>query len=273
MNPSPSIVTSPSRQLQATDKSGFTLFATTWALAGVFHLLSFVDWRWQTVRGGLLTAAILWFLLRPSSWQRFAALILTDWIVVPFAFPAQPNHIFFAWIVNATLLSALVVALRNHGDEDIAVVWHRTFAPWVRRELFVLYAFAIIHKLNASYFNLAASCGSTMYQAVVARTRLLPSGTWADYCAIYGTLLFEATIPLLLLRKNSRTAGVIAGMLFHGFLALDPYPGLFSFSATMTALFTVLFLPRSPERSACRTGFDGRGHLSWDPSRCCACCG
>lgn len=92
MNPSPSIVTSPSRQLQATDKSGFTLFATTWALAGVFHLLSFVDWRWQTVRGGLLTAAILWFLLRPSSWQRFAALILTDWIVVPFAFPAAEPH-------------------------------------------------------------------------------------------------------------------------------------------------------------------------------------
>jgi hypothetical protein len=242
MSLSPAILSSPSRQHQATSKSGFTLFATTWALAGFFHQLSFVDWRWHTVRGGLLTAALLWCLLKPSSWKRFAALILTDWIVVPFAFPAQPNHIFFAWIMNATLLSALVVALRNHGDEDIAVTWYRTFAPWVQRELFVLYAFAVVHKLNVSYFNLASSCGATMYQVVVARTRILPSGTWADYCAIYGTLVLEAAIPLLLLRKNTRTAGVIVGMVFHGVLALDPYPGLFSFSATMTALFSV-FVP------------------------------
>ena len=106
---------------QTVCKAGFTLFAVTWALADFFHQLSFIDWRWQTARGGLLTAAIISYLFKPPSWKRFAMLILTDWVVVALAFPVVPNHIFFAWIVNATLLAALVITLRRREVEDVAV--------------------------------------------------------------------------------------------------------------------------------------------------------
>src|SRR5262245_27631556 len=81
---------------QSTNRAGFLLFALTWAMAGFFHQVSFIDWRWHSARGALLTTAVIWTLLKPSSWIRFAVLNLIDLAVVALAFPVQPNHIFLA---------------------------------------------------------------------------------------------------------------------------------------------------------------------------------
>jgi hypothetical protein len=59
-----------------------------------------------------------------------------------------------------------------------------------------------------------------------------------QYATVYGTLMFEAGIPLLLIFRRTRVTAIIIGMLFHGLLALHSHPGVFSFSATMMALYT-----------------------------------
>jgi len=224
------------------DTAGFTLFATTWAIAGILHQMSFVDWRWHSIHGGVLTAALLWVLLRPSSWVRFAALLLVDCVAVGSEFPVHPNHIVFAWVVNLTLLTALLIARLRQTDLSVSSGWYRTFAPWLRIELAVLYFFTVFHKINESYFNIEWSCASTMYRQIASWLPLMPSANWSQYCAVYGTLLIEVAIPILLFSRRSRVAGAVLGVLFHGFLALYSFPGLFSFSATMTALYTV-FIP------------------------------
>ncbi len=227
--------------------AGFTVFAFTWAMAGLFHQLSFTDWRWYDIKGIALSCAILWVLFKPSSWQRFAVFLVVDWVSVAWAFPIHPNHIVFSWIVNGTLLAALVMVVAKSKDTpgtNLASRWYAAFAPWVRIELCMLYFFTVFHKLNVSYFDLDWSCAVRMQVEINDRFSLLPESKWAKYATVYGTLIIETIIPLFLLFGRTRVAGVILGMLFHGLLALHPHAGLFSFSATMTALFTV-FLPLS----------------------------
>lgn len=224
---------------------GFNLFAFTWAVAGLVHQLSFTDWRWYDVEGVVLSAAILWVLFKPSSWRRFAILLVVDWVSVAWTFPVHPNHIVFSWVINGTLLATLVAVVRKGSDDtNLAARWYEAFAPWLRIELCMLYFFTVFHKLNASYFDLDWSCAAKMHLEINERIPILPGASWAQFCAIYGTLVIETAIPLLLLFGRTRLAGVILGVLFHGLLALHGHIGLFSFSSVMTALFTV-FLPAS----------------------------
>lgn len=212
-------------------------------MAGLFHQLSFPDWRWYSVKGVFLTAAILWVLFKPSSWYRFAVLLIIDWLSITWAFPYHPNHIVFAWIVDGTLLAALMLVLyKEKSHTDLASRWFRAAAPWLRIELCLLYFFTVFHKLNISYFDIDWSCAAKMHREISAWMPLLPGGNWAQHLGIYGTLIIETAIPVMLLFGRTRVAGVILGMLFHGLLALHPHAGLFSFSATMTALFTA-FIP------------------------------
>jgi len=250
--------------------AGFELFAFTWAMACLFHQFSFADWRWYD-KGILLTAAVLSVLYKPS-WQRFAVLIIVDWLSVAWEFPLHPNHIVFSWVVNATLItSLLIVAYKNKGisDPDMASNWYAVFAPWLRVELCILYFFTVFHKLNVVYFEVDLSCAAKLHLEINDRFPLMPEGKWALYSAIYGTLIIEAAIPLLLLFRRTFFAGAVLGVLFHALLALHSHMGLFSFSSTMMALFTV-FLPLhyaralKPSESICkiwRLGLLGAGAL------------
>ena len=216
-------------------------------MAGLFHQLTFSDWRWHDVKGNILTVAILLVLWNPSSWKRFALFLVVDWIAVAWTLPIHANHVLFSWFVNGTLLAALAITVyRDKGisDENLPSKWYAAFAPWVRVELCLLYFFTVFHKLNLTYFNPDLSCGSQLYVELNDRLPLFPVADWAKYLAIYGTLIIETGIPLLLLFRRTRIAAVIIGLFFHALLAIHQHAGLFSFSATMTA-FYVSFLPVS----------------------------
>ena len=222
---------------------GFNVFAFTWATAGFFHQLSFTDWRWHDPKGIVLSLAIIFVLFKPSSWKRFALFILVDWISVTIAFPDHPNHIVFSWLVNGCILASLAILAvrqRNLSDADFASAWFEAFAPWIRVMLCILYWFTFFHKLNYSYLDPDWSCGARLHLDINERFSLLPSALWAQYLSIYGTLVIEFLLPFLLLYKRTRPYAIVTGMLFHALLALHPHIGLFSFSATMIALYTTL---------------------------------
>ena len=222
----------------------FVLFARLWALAGVFHFLSYHDWRWTNWSGILLGAVTLCVLLRPT-WQLFGFFVLMDWLLVGRTTPYHPNHILFSWVINLTILLTLAVAWKRRAQgTTIESNWYTLFAPWARLELGVLYFFAVFHKLNSAYFDPEVSCSAAMLRELATRFPILPTGPWAQNAAIYGILVAEAIIPILLAVRPTRLAGLVLGISFHGLLALHPYPGIYSFSATVMALFA-LFLPES----------------------------
>lgn len=216
-------------------------------MAGFFHQMSFADWRWYSVKGVFLSAAILLVLYKPSSWWRFVLFVLIDWVSIAWELPLHPNHIFFTWFVDGTLLASFaMVAATNKDNPQIGLEtkWYTAVAPWIRIELCVLYFFTVFHKLNYSYFDIDWSCAARLHTDIYRRFPLLPQADWALNVAIYGTLIIETAIPLLLSFRRTRLVGAVMGLSFHAMLAAHPHMGLISFSSMMTSLFTV-FLPQS----------------------------
>ncbi len=66
--------------------------------------------------------------------------------------------------------------------------------------------------------------------------------SWLRHLAIWGSVGFEAIIPVLLIFKPTRLLGIGVGILFHSLLALHPHDGIYSFSTLLLALF-MLFEP------------------------------
>jgi hypothetical protein len=86
------------------------------------------------------------------------------------------------------------------------------------RSLCVLtYAFAVFHKLNASFFSLATSTAPPFALLFLETAGISRDTALAlfGYPTIYATLATEAVIPILLLRRSTRLLGCFIGVTFH----------------------------------------------------------
>ena len=155
-----------------------------------------------------------------------------------------------------TALLLLFFSCRPPGEcanDALPAAIQQNFAGVLRWELAVMYYWAVIQKLNVDYFNPAVSCAvkmqrelETLLQLPASPERLLPVFS-------IGSLLIEAAIPLLLFIKLTRITGFLLTLVFHAWLALHPFPGIYSFSALVLAML-VLFLPE-PARNALHCGW------------------
>jgi hypothetical protein len=216
---------------------------------GVGHLLANPAW-WVT------NACIVLLILRPSSIALLtAALVLnvvSSWISLPYL----ANHVLFEDIVNLAVLSAIIIVWLRHrrgrtgrqpfnSSERRAEIFE-LFAPSARVAVILLYLFVTLAKLNDDFLDPIGSCAAEMYRDIAPLDLTNPVLAWMPTAAIYGTLLFEGGIPILLLFKKTRTLGVVSGLGFHLLLAFHPYGGVEGFSSMMFAmlfLFTVDDLP------------------------------
>jgi hypothetical protein len=226
------------------------IFTFMWAAAVLFHQASYNLWI-QTLSDGLLTAAAVVALLGPSSVARLTLLLLAQVWAAWEKMPEVPNHWLLAFVMTLSMLLALAVgsARARGGTIDRARVF-LDFAPALRLQIVILYAWATFHKLNRDYFDPQVSCAALMGDALGAHYNFLPSGDGARRAAIFGSILLEALIPLCLSVKRLRVPGILLGVAFHIVLTLSPYPTtrVYNFSALLFALY-FLFGPEDlPER-------------------------
>ncbi len=220
--------------------SSFTVFSALWAAATLFHMASYDQWG----HSRYLALAAGWVLLQPGSIPAVAVLGVLEIDKAIALSPYVPNHWVFTTLVNVAILLAIVIALvRRRGRVDRAELYEM-FAPAVRVSLLVLYAFVVFHKFNHDFFDPDVSCGTTFYAAQLARLPFLPQTTLAQIGSIYAAIGIEAAIPLLLAFRRTRALGILAGALFHVFLAINPLDRFYNFSSMLLALF-VLFAPTS----------------------------
>ncbi|HEV7500726.1 MAG TPA: hypothetical protein VGQ33_12015, partial [Vicinamibacteria bacterium] len=143
--------------------------------------------------------------------------------------PDVTNHWLFTLIVAVTVLVAAGAVWRRPREGPLPPdALFDAFAPVVRVEVLLLYAFAILHKLNRGYFDPVWSC------AVALAPDGVPPGA-----AIAGSLAAEAGIVLLLVLPRTRLLGIALGAAFHIYLGSGHFD---DFSAMLAALY-VLFAP------------------------------
>jgi hypothetical protein len=223
--------------------SPLILFCRIWALAECFHLLSFGGWVYHPL-GLVRFATLAWFLGTSFSPRRFSLMLGADALYVMALTPFTPNHILFTMFVDVTLLSIFARhAVRAPGRMPLDAVYAQV-QSLMRIELLILYAFAVFHKLNRDFFDLGVSCAGGLLLEMRERYPFLPVGSQMVALAVYGTLLTEAAIPLLLCFRSLRRWGIVLGLGFHLFLSAHQHVGLHSFSALMFALlFTCIPAP------------------------------
>jgi hypothetical protein len=173
----------------------------------------------------------------------FFMLLAVHVIYVYLRLPRVPNHSIIAAAVDLTILGAALWAAISirHWRIDMTELY-KTFAPVVRLELLIVYFYVVFHKLNSGFFSPEYSCGSFMYLRLAREYPLLPTGDWFRPWAIALTMLAETAIPVMLVVRRWRLAGLLLAFAFHFALAMDPGDVVFNFSAILLALF-FLFLP------------------------------
>jgi len=128
----------------------------------------------------------------------------------------------------------------GEGDDLLA-----RFGPVIRAAVVIMYVWAVIQKLNWDYFNPDVTCAGKLHQEInVYFGSLLPEADWALVAAAIGSLVFELTIPFLLLFPKTRYVGFCVAIGFHLWLSIHPAAGIYSFTSLILA-FLILFLPVS----------------------------
>ena len=223
----------------------YKIFACLWAIATLFHMAhsGIYVLHFHYV---LLTLAALNVLYRPASKPSFLFLLSLQLYDTYFKLPYASNHWVFTAFVNLTIIFSLVYLMLKRQTFRVDLgEWLKTFAPIVRIEVFVLYFFAVFHKLNADFFNPEVSCATDLLHAqnLPAFIPLTPAVLALN---AYFTIFIEALIPLLLCFRKTRNLGILIGLVFHCILAFSSYNAYYDFTSMVFALY---FLFASPQFS------------------------
>lgn len=229
----------PTPNTAAVPTDVLTTFATLWSIASLFHIASYDHWD----RGMLIVIAVVWLLLKPSSAGRLAILALAQVTVAAAFSPFISNHWFFTAFINLAILASwLSCAVRERSWQIDGSALYAMFAPPARAMLLVFYFYAVFHKLNADFFNVATSCGTDFYAHHMQRFPFLIEAGWVNWLVIVSTIAVEALVPMLLFSRKTRYWGVVLGMLFHAFIAFNPKSPFYNFSSMLFGAYA-LFLP------------------------------
>jgi len=233
----------------------YTSFTITWAVYGILHcMVTNSYWLLQPEPGVYIARLVmilsgLLVLAKPASVGRLAFLSLAMFASGVADAPSWPNHYLHTMALDLLLLLICAMAGLGYGPAGLSIQARvgLMFAPVGRLSLFVLYFWAVVHKLNYDYLNPEASCGwnllteSAQYIAYNFSIQL-PTPDWMRYPVIIGVLVVESAIPLMLAFRRTRIGGMALGLVFHFMLAFHFITYVASFTLMMYALFS-LFLP------------------------------
>jgi hypothetical protein len=217
-----------------------------WGIFVLFHDFMSQDYGVPTqLRIWVASLAVgltsLLVVIKPTGLVRFAAMLIATIALVSIFLPWSQNHMFFTLVASMTALAALAwgycIKGRNAGPASMSQAM-----ALIRVEVLIMYFFVVLHKLNYDYFNVEVSCAVSLCNDLETLSGIKMPGAWIYVPTIWGVVVLEGLIPILLMIPRTRVLGVGIGLAFHYLLALHPNRFVYDYSAMMFALF-VLFLP------------------------------
>lgn len=227
------------RRAGETDASWqFGAFSLLFACSLVLHQLWWGGFEVLSPHFVVVVAA-LWCVVRPRSVARFVTMLAAEVVSVVLDMPGVGSHTVLV-LVSGTCVLAFVglTACRTRRLPDAGALY-AGIAPFLRVQLLVVYAAAALAKMNTGFVDAEISCAAWMSSKVAWFDPSLLDASWRVAPAVWGTLLVELSLPLLLAFRRTRVAGLVVGAGFHAVLALA---GNVPFSALVLALY-VAFLP------------------------------
>lgn len=240
----------------------WSLFAGLWGWALLMHQATFDRWQYSPL-GWALCALAIGLVMAPGSLPLLAATLLVNTAYAFQCLPHTANHLVFEGLVCL----GWSLALGAHGARVLlgGEGWREAIRSGPERPhpleptraplaaaLLLVYWLSVLHKLNYDFVDPGTSCAAYMYRRVALALPFLPRAPWAEQASIWGTLLAEAAVPVLLLWRRTWQLGLVAALSFHLMLAFDPTPGIYSFTGLLFALFVLVLPDAFVETALCR---------------------
>src|SRR4030095_3492534 len=228
----------------------FFIFTRLWCFSTLFHLVSFSYWfQFHQFLIGFIGVSCILHLLKPIKNTFFYSGICGSLLLIASQIPHTANHIYFEWFLNLIFAGVIFLWLIKRQKElSLGNYFFANTLTVTRWSLVILSFFVVLHKLNYDYFDPHISCGAVLFQEIFQRSGVFSFGVLRDFyyaheisfkiTSIYFSLASEAIIPVLLIVKRWRNAGIVFGIIFHFLLSLHGHNGIFSFSAMLFTLFT-----------------------------------
>jgi hypothetical protein len=196
----------------------------------------------------LAALAVLWL---PRSVVMAELLSVALFLEVVSIQPSTVNHtvylVFMSGGVIVTAVRGRVLASRLTPSPSTV---EAELPALLRGGVYLLFGFAVLHKLNHGFMDPTGSCAVGQYTSLQARLPFLPPPGNPTFAAtlIGTTLAAETAIPVLLWRPSTRLAGLVVAFAFHLVMGVN---GHHAFSALSPALY-VPFLGQSTHRQVSR---------------------
>ena len=216
----------------------FGLFSLLFAFSLILHQLWWDGFEVLSPHFAVILAAV-WAALRPTSVGRFLAMVAAEVLSVALDMPEVGSHTLLVLVSGTSVLVYVCwTTFRTRRLPGPGALFERV-APFLRAQLLLVYVVAAIAKMNTGFFDADVSCAASMAGGIAWFYPSLLEGSWRIAPSIWGTVLVEATLPLLLAVPRTRVLGLALGAAFHTLLALA---GNVPFSSLAMALY-VAFLP------------------------------
>jgi hypothetical protein len=204
------------------------IFSRLWGVALVAHVVG--NWAqpdipkpvgWANLAVGLVGVLLA---LRPGRRLLLAASVLVVTSVI-LEMPVTGNH----WLLAALVSVAILVT----GGQP------STLFPAARMILLIFYAFAAFAKLNTGFFDPTVSCAVFYSNQWLEGFGLGPltADSAGAAAAVWGSVLIESAVPILLVVRPLRTWGVVLGTVFHTVISFDLNQHFYDFTAVLLPLF------------------------------------
>lgn len=233
------------------DHSIFVLFSFAWLCFSVLHFIvyatqySSVTIYWSTY-GVLIFGLAGIFSPRPLKFFIFlmAVSLIDSWQQMP----TLSNHTI---LQNFFLLSVFIgfIITWSRGENRSDFIDY--VKPCGRVLLLTMYFFGVFHKLNTDFLDPSVSCAVVLWQAMPYGLNEFDS-LWMRYITIYGALLVETAIFIMLLIGKLRPLGILLGVIFHSMLALSNYAFYAPFSM-LTIVLHLFFLSDAEAHRICHS--------------------
>jgi hypothetical protein len=211
------------------------LFSVLWALAAALHHLEA-----QPLEGlPIYPFSALLFLYPERIWA-IAGFALAHTVLLWGDLPTAANHSVIALMVNVGLLIGCARALRRDAAHSrCRRLWESVRGP-LQATVIVVYALALLHKLNSSFLDPHVSCATSQMAKMFALHGFTePADVSAFAFNMHLTLIVETAIVVLLIWPRFAYLGVTVGLLFHTALGWAQF---FDFATVVFALY-LFFLP------------------------------
>lgn len=225
------------------------LFAAAWSFAYLFHFID--DMLFTPARVAVLVAALALLVTGGTAWSWLAAAcshLWYHWDRLPDSSASEYTAAMFDGVVLVALV--MVVAKKRALKVD-RVTLYEQMRPMAAFLLVFVLMFAVLHKLNGEFFDLAVSWAPSLVRTLFDVFHL-PDIALLETLSPAGTVGFELMLVVGLLFRPARSLTLVAVWVFWLLITIYGVP---QYAVVMYALALSVLDPRILEGTARVLGF------------------